>query len=362
MSIVLLDAQGLERALKSLLAFHGCAPTEAGLVARHLVEADLLGHSSHGAGLAPKYVANIAAGEVIPNRQIERVSTAAPGFLLFDGGFGFGQSLGVQLVDALLPHARETGGAMFGLRRAHHLGRIGAYGELFAEAGFASVLFVNTVSRAIVAPFGGAAARLGTNPICITAPRKGLPPIVLDFATSTIAVGKCRVAREKGEALSPGLVIDAAGEPSTDPGVLYATPQGALRAMGEHKGSGLNLVCELLAACIGGTLMRDAQAGSGGAINNIVGMCFRAEMVPGAAANIEAVVEYFLATPPARRDGPVKLPGDVERESAAALRAGGVPMAADSWSTISALALAAGVTESEIRSVCLSNGDSACPR
>ena len=144
----------------------------------------------------------------------------------------------MQLVDEVLAHSKATGTAVFGLRNAHHLGRIGDYGERFAAADFASVLFVNTVSRPIVAPFGGAEARMGTNPVCISVPRRDVPPIVLDFATSAIAVGKCRVALEKGEQIPPGLAMDSAGEPTTDPGVLYASPQGALKPMGGIQGFG----------------------------------------------------------------------------------------------------------------------------
>ena len=347
---VVLEPNRLRAIVNSIFAFHGCAPVEAAAIARHLLESDLYGHASHGCGLVPLYIENLIKGAVLPNRTLERIPLAQ-GFLLFDGGSGFGQSLGVQLVDEVLAHARNTGSAIFGLRNAHHLGRIGDYGERFAAADFVSVLFVNTVSRPVVAPFGGAEARMGTNPICISVPRRDAPPIVLDFATSAIAVGKCRVALEKGEPIPRGVAMNAEGEPTTDPGVLYATPQGALKSMGGYKGSGLNLMSELFSACIGGLTMLQARPQSSSAINNLVGMCFRTELLPGALDRIESVAEYFLATRPAREDGPVKLPGTTEREAYAQRRAAGVPMASATWAVIAKLARAASVSAAEISAV-----------
>jgi uncharacterized oxidoreductase len=353
---VVLEPNRLRGLVNSIFAYNGCSAEEAAAIAGHLLESDMYGHPSHGCGLVPLYIDNLIKGEVLPNRKIERLALTQ-GFLLFDGCGGFGQSLGVQLVDEVLAHAKTAATAVFGLRNVHHLGRIGDYGERFAAADFATILLVNTVSRPIVAPFGGAEARMGTNPICISVPRRGAPPIVLDFATSAIAVGKCRVAMEKGEAIPSGLAIDAKGEPTTDPSVLYASPQGALKPMGGYKGSGLNLMCELFSACIGGLTMPQARLQSSGVINNLVGMCFHMGHLPDTLDRIESVVEYFLATRPAREGGPVKLPGTTEREAGARRRAAGVPMALATWRAIAHLARTAQISEATIRAVTLAGDD-----
>lgn len=345
-----LDPDRLRRLLVAIFEANGCAASEADDIGAHLVEADLQGHPSHGVGLVPTYIANIRADEVVPNRMPERVPVDG-GFLLYDGGKGFGQSVGRRFVADIVAGAADSGIAIFGLRRVHHLGRIGDYGERFANAGFASVLFVNTVSRPIVAPFGGREARMGTNPVCITMPRPGKAPIVLDFATSAIAVGKCRVALEKGLQIPAGTALDSTGQPTTDPRVLYTSPQGALMAMGGYKGSGLNLVCELLSACVGGLTMADARPGSGSAMNNLLGMCFRASVVPSASAGIESVVRYFLATLPASDTGPVRLPGDPEREALTLGRLNGLPLPSATWKAIADLALGARIPAGDIESV-----------
>lgn len=351
---VSLDADRLRELLTGLFARHGCAPSEAAAVARHLVDADLSGHPSHGSGLTPIYIANLGSGAVQPNRTLASVPQST-GMLLFDGGCGFGQSLGLQLVEQVLVHTSGSGVGIFGLRQVHHLGRIGDYGERFAAAGYASVMFVNTVSRPIVAPFGGVEARMGTNPVCITIPRRAAPPVVLDFATSAIAIGKCRVALEKGEPIIPGVALDASGEPTTDPQALYTEPQGALRAMGGYKGSGLNLVCELFSACIGGLTMPDARPASGGAINNLVGMCFRAGVLSGAFERVETAIAHYLSTRSDRVDGPVMLPGDPERRARTLALRGGVPLAAKTWAAIAELARAAELSGAMIAAVPLAD-------
>lgn len=347
---VRLNVERLREVLAPLFAFHGCGAAEAYAIADHLIEADLCGHPSHGTGLVPIYVANLIRGEARPNRKLRQVDVQG-GFLLFDGDSGFGQSLGRQLVEHIISAASSSGVAVFGLRNVHHLGRMGDYADRFARAGFASLLMVNTVSRAIVAPFGGSEPRMGTNPVCVCVPRRDQPPIVLDFATSAIAVGKCRVAHERGELIPAGCAIDADGRPTRDAGVLYASPQGALLTMGGHKGSGLNLMCELLAACIGGRVMVEARPTSGSAMNSLVGMAFRAAVVPQAATQVESVIDYFLATKPSSADGPVKLPGRPEAESRERLLLEGLPMNAGTWAAIVALAEAAGIAVQLVRSV-----------
>ena len=126
--------------------------------------------------------------------------------------------------------------------------------------------------------------------------------------------------------------------------------------MGGHKGSGLNLACELFAACLGGLTMRDARAESGSAINSLLGMCLRADTVPGAFERIEAAIGYFLATRADRVEGPVQLPGDPERRARNRLQRSGLPMSANVWSAIAELAAAAGLAEADIASVPIARG------
>ena len=122
--------------------------------------------------------------------------------------------------------AREQGVAVLALRNSYHIGRIGAYGEQCAAKGMVSVHFVNaTGHQPRVAPFGGRDARLPTNPFCVAIPASDRhKSVVLDMATSRIAQGKVRVARNSGLQVPEGCLLDSKGEPTTEPAVMFEKP------------------------------------------------------------------------------------------------------------------------------------------
>ena len=342
--IVRLDADRLTEVLASLYEACGCSPTEARIVSAHLVGADLAGHPSHGTGLTPLYLAGIGKRTLIPNRTARRIETKGD-FLLFDGERGFGQAIGLQVCDAVATMVEQRGCAVFGVRNAHHMGRIGTYGEYLAERGLISATFTNVASRPMVSAFHGRAALLGTNPVCICIPRPNRDPILLDFATSTIAIGKVRVALENGRPVPEGTLIDRDGNPTTDPSAMYPQdggPSGALTPMGGYKGAGLNLICELLSAAINGATMAETH-GAGVILNNMVGMAFPADATEGASSAVEAALEHFLATPMLDDGSPV-LPGEPETRSRKALREAGLAMPEQTWEAIVGLGAGMGIS------------------
>ena len=138
--------------------------------------------------------------------------------------------------------------------------------------GLISIHFVTASGSVMVAPFGGLERRLSTAPFCVGIPREGAPPIVLDFATSLVAEGKVAVASRGGKKLPPGALIGPDGQLSDDPALLYgpltaegprdhSRGAGAIRAFGEHKGSGLALLCELLGGSLTGTKATSFERG-----------------------------------------------------------------------------------------------------
>ena len=137
---------------------------------------------------------------------------------------------------------------MIGLRNCGHLGRLGDWAEMAAEAGQVSLHFLNTSGAQRVAPFGGSDRRLSTNPMAIGVPLAGAPPAILDITTSTVAEGKLMVASNKGEHVPEGWIVDKHGRPTTDPKDFY--DGGALLTIGAHKGSGLSILTDLLAGAV----------------------------------------------------------------------------------------------------------------
>src|SRR5580693_7371802 len=197
---MLIDHAELHRIALRVFSAGGSEPEEARVIADHLIEANLRGHDSHGVGLIPNYLQHLANGTVFANRK-GRVVSEDGSLIVYDGERAWGQIAAREAVMAGIARARETGVAVVALRNPHHIGRVGTYGEMCAAAGLVSFHFVNvTDARPAVAPWRGSDARFGTDPVTIAIP--GPAPdraIIADMATSRIAMGKVRVARNKGE-------------------------------------------------------------------------------------------------------------------------------------------------------------------
>jgi uncharacterized oxidoreductase len=332
----------------------GCDAGEAEGIAIHLVCANLAGHDSHGVIRVPRYVEDISSGRTVPGRSISVVSESATHAVL-DGNFGFGQIIGEQAVDFGIAKARAAGLAVVALRHSGHLGRIGDWGERAAGAGLISIHFVNHTGSMVVAPFGGTGRRFSTNPVCIgIPPLAGRPMLLLDMATSVVAEGKVLVAANGGKPLPERSLIGADGKPSNDPVTLYgplapngprsaANGTGALRAFGEHKGSGLSLMCEILAGllCGGGA----GAAEQGGSCNNMLSIY----LDPGhfgardLAHRTMEYVDYVKSSPPAAGVEEVLAPGEPEARNRAEREANGVPLQADVWTNLCHVARGFGI-------------------
>ena len=134
--------------------------------------ANLSGHDSHGVGMLPRYVDAVLEGGLVPNNSL-RVLLDTGSLLSLDGQRGYGQVVGQQAMALGMERAKTHGSCIMTLANSHHLGRIGHFAEMAVAQGLVSMHFVNVLSRPVVAPFGGADGRYGTNPCCIGIPIKG---------------------------------------------------------------------------------------------------------------------------------------------------------------------------------------------
>lgn len=228
------------------------APADiAAEVARHLVSANLAGHDSHGVMRLSQYKAEADDGLLRPEARPELLRENGA-CAIVDACRGFGHVATMMAMDWCLDRAARTGVAAAAVRHSTHIGRLGEYVERATTrrmVGIATVGMAGSGAGAM-APFGGRNRFLGTNPWAIGVPAHGRPPFVMDFATTTVAEGKVRVARARGAQVAPGIILDADGEPATDPEQFYAggtlTPLGGRLA--GHKGYGLSLAAALLGA------------------------------------------------------------------------------------------------------------------
>jgi uncharacterized oxidoreductase len=342
----------LHALIRDVCSAAGSAEREAALVADHLVEANLTGHDSHGVGLLPIYVEKVREGLLLPNRHAELVDERGA-VLIVEGHRGYGQVIGYEAMELGIARARDHGVALLAIRNSFHLGRIGHYGEQCARAGCASVHFVNVVDHPpLQAPYGGGEARFSTNPFCAALPGENGAAVVLDMATSRIAIGKARVACNKGEAVPDDSVLDADGRPTRDPAVMFRKPQGALVSMGEHKGSGLAIICELLAGALtGGRTAQPGHPQAGGIINNMLSVVIDAEAFGPRAAltsEIDALVGYVKSARPRAGFDEVLVPGEPERRRRAERLAEGIEVDERTWAEILGAAAALGVARAEV--------------
>ncbi len=234
--------------------FNACnIPKEvSGRVAESLVLANLSGHDSHGVIRIIEYVDWTAKGWINPHGKL-KIEREQPCILILDGEYQFGQVIGHEAMQLGVSKAKREGACIVSLRRSAHLGRVGELMEQVAAAGLVGFGFTNTHGSGIlVAPHGGCERRLSANPLVAGAALPDGPDFVMDLSTSTVAEGKIKVARSKGEDLPAGLFVNGEGQPTTSPEEYYADPPGALLPMGGHKGFALSLCCEIMAGAMTG--------------------------------------------------------------------------------------------------------------
>ena len=345
---MLVQAESLKKIVSAILEKGGSSKNESQVVGNHLVRANLVGHDSHGVGMLPRYVEMLKAKLLLPNQKPEIVKTEGS-IMMFDGKRGYGQAVGKIAMEKAIEKCRETGLILMTLRNSHHLGRIGTYGEQSIEAGIVSMHFVNVTDHSpFVAPYRGSDARLSTNPICLAMPgTKNTYPVLLDMATSRIALGKARVAINKKENLEEGLVVDHKGRPSNNPGVMsgYLYPEkednpplGALSPLGEYKGSGLSIFCELFGGLLsGGGTIQPGNKRHGSIINNMFTLLINPEKLVDThwmQNEIDQLISFYKKSPPANPEEPVLVAGDPERFHEKERKINGIPVDKTTWDQI----------------------------
>jgi uncharacterized oxidoreductase len=193
---------------------------------------------------------------------------------------------------------------------------------------------------------------MATNPFAAALPGRDGPVALLDMATSKIALGKARVAANQGVPVPDGSLLDAAGRPTRDGGVMFAEPRGAMVAMGDHKGSGLAILCELLAGALtGGTTVQPEHPQAGGIVNNMLSVVIDPDALGSrqqASREAAAMVAYIKSSKLREGFDEVLVPGEPERRRRAERLEGGVEIDERSWAEIIAAARTAGVSDNEL--------------
>jgi len=326
-SVRSVSADGLKQLVQEIFTAAGSDGHESERLAHYLVEANLAGHDSHGAIRVSYYVDYIRKGQVVPNQHAE-VLFESDTMLIIDGRSGFGQVVAEEAMELAIGLSSKSGVAVLALRNCGHLGRVGDWPMLAAQAGKVSLHFVNTSGFGIlVAPFGGIDRRMSANPIAAGIPRKNGEPIVLDISTCAIAEGKLKVARNQGVDIPEGCIIDANGNSTVDPNEFYSTPPGAILPFGGHKGYGLGIVTEILAGAITGNGC--SKPGADRLLNGMLAIVIDPEKMPMETPFSEEIEQFIEFVKSARRvspDNEILLPGEIESRTRRDRIVGGIPI------------------------------------
>ncbi len=291
---------------------------DAQVVSRHLVDANLCGHDSHGVMRVPQYLQFLRSGQFRANVPLD-ILNETPAVVAADANWGLGQVQAHRLLAKLLEKTKIVGVASGTLRKSGHVGRLGEYAEVAAAQGLALIACVNSHGAGRrVAPPGGTAGRISTNPICLGVPT-ATDPVVLDFGTSVAAEGKVRVHYQKKEPVPQGWLLDSNGQPTTNPAVLYEEPRGTLLPFGgtqAYKGFGLGLLIDLFAGGLSGGSCSHPDAPLAGIGNSLLFIVLNPAMFGGSERFLESttgLASFVRSCPTSPGVESILLPGDPER-------------------------------------------------
>ena len=326
----------------------GAPAEEAQTVARLLVNANLVGHDSHGVIRIPQYLGLIAAGNLTPGAPF-MIIHEAPATAVVNGNWGFGQVVASKAMSLAIEKAEKSGVSCVAVQCCNHVGRLGDYALMAAERDMIAMVTANNHGAGRnVAPWGGRERRLATNPICVAAPRGREAPILMDITSSIVAEGKVRVMRNRGEKVPEGWIIDAAGNPTTNPNDFYGPPPGALLPFGGavgHKGFALGMIIEILSGGLSGAGCSRAEINRNGNALSIT-VYNVAHFVPLEQfyQQVNAFVDYVKSSALAPGFNEIVVPGEPEARVAAKRRAEGIFIEDETWRQISEAAEKLGVT------------------
>ncbi|HVS14548.1 MAG TPA: Ldh family oxidoreductase [Thermoanaerobaculia bacterium] len=327
--LVRVPADALRATVERAFAALGMPEADAAIVADALVEADLMGISSHGVSnyIQLIYAPGLRSGSIAATPDVQVVRDG-PCAALIDGGSGMGHVVGHRAMRLAVDKAKTSGVGLLTVRNSRHYGAAGYYALLAAREGCIGISMTNADS--LVLPTFGRDSRFGTNPIALAAPGGEEPMFLLDMATSTVPLGKIMLAARAGQSIPLGWAADRAGRPTTDPQAAFEAmrllPLGGSYEQGSHKGYGLAVLVDVLAGVLSDGIAR------GGSVGGAVGHFFCAIDVEALRPldefrrGMDELLRTLRETPPVDPDQPVIYAGWKEHHARLDREANGIPL------------------------------------
>jgi len=305
-------AEDLRVFARTLLERAGLASDIAADVASVLLDGDLLGHTTHGLALLAPYLDELAHDRMArtgePTVLLRRLATQT-----WDGNRLPGPWLALRALAAATIMARECGTGTVFIRRSHHIACLAAYLKRATDNGMVAIIESSDPTVNAVVPHGGLTPFITPNPIAAGLPTSG-DPILVDVSTSITSMGYAQQQMRAGKRLPGAWLIDAEGNPTSDPGALFTEPKGALLPLGGiyawHKGFALALLIEALTAGLAGHGRADSPTGWGATVFVQV---FDPEAFGGLAEfkrQMDFIADAARKAKPRPGGDPVRLPGE----------------------------------------------------
>lgn len=306
------DAIALRDFARALLERAGLASRLSTDVADVLVEGDLMGHDTHGLQLLAQYLGELEGGRMQRDGGFE-VITQRGASALWNGKRLPGPWLTLRAVETASAMAARYGTGTVVIRHSHHIACLAAYLTRATSQGLAIHIACSDPNSASVAPHGGTRAVFTPDPFAIGFPTEG-EPVLIDVSASLTTNGLTgRLHRQKKKLAHPW-VIDAAGNATDDPAVLFTQPPGTILPLGGldagHKGFGLALMVEMLTGGLAGFGRADPKEGWGATV-------FVQVMDPAAfggsaefTRQMQWIVDACHANPPRAGFEAVRMPGE----------------------------------------------------
>lgn len=238
----------------ALFAAAGMPTDRAMIVAQLLVEADLMGHDTHGLNLAANYLAALDDGRMAATGDPEVVADRGA-VLTWDGGYLSGVWLVSRAIDEGLARVASHGTVTIAIRRSHHIGCLAAFLPRATDQGIMVTVMSSDPSEKGVTPHGGVEALFTPDPIAVGIPTDG-DPLLIDISASATTLGLSGRFKGEGRRLPGPWLVDADGRATDDPAVLDSDPPGALLPLGGldrgHKGFGLAVMVEAMTSGLAG--------------------------------------------------------------------------------------------------------------
>ena len=323
-----IDIARLREKCVEIFTAAGIPPADSVMLADVLSTTDMRGVYSHGVVRSARYIDCLRAGGIKADAEPTLLDDSGSA-MRFNANGGLGIPASCKVTQKLIERASTQAITLATLNHSDHYGAAGYYAMLGAEAGLLMLSMSNTLP--LMAPPGGKAAAIGNNPFAYAAPGKKYPALLFDICMSKVASGKIQIAASEGKTIPQGWILNAEGEPSTDPNDIFRN--AAMLPFGEHKGYGLALMVELLAAVLAGAgLLSEVHSWNcrPGRDSN-TGHCFIAinpQFIGGLdlfRSRVDAVIDELKNTPTG--DGQrILYPGELEMEKEADARKNGIPL------------------------------------